>query len=163
MKKKNNRARSGVKAVKEEEEKINKIKKAESVIKKDIEKTLDFLKLKHPVAEAPKTFDQKSADALTKWAGSWAFIIGFLVFLVLWMAANVYAWMSQWDPYPFILLNLVLSCIAAIQAPIILMSQNREAHKDRLHAQYDYAVNRKAEREIQEIILTLQEIKQKMK
>jgi uncharacterized membrane protein len=99
----------------------------------------------------PTTFGQKASDALTKYAGSWGFIISFLVILVLWMAANVYAWINTWDPYPFILLNLVLSCLAAIQAPIILMSQNRQAQKDRQRAEYDYAVNRKAEREIQEI------------
>ena len=99
----------------------------------------------------PRTFGQKAADNLTRIAGSWGFIISFLVFLILWMMVNVYAWINTWDPYPFILLNLVLSCLAAIQAPIILMSQNREAQKDRQRAEYDYAVNRKAEREITEI------------
>jgi uncharacterized membrane protein len=67
------------------------------------------------------------------------------------MLVNVYAWINTWDPYPFILLNLVLSCLAAIQAPVILMSQNRAAQRDRLRAEYDYSVNRKAEREIQKI------------
>ena len=99
----------------------------------------------------PRTFGQKAADNLTRIAGSWGFIISFLVFLILWMMVNVYAWINTWDPYPFILLNLVLSCLAAIQAPIILMSQNREAQKDRQRAEYDYAVNRKAESEITEI------------
>jgi len=99
----------------------------------------------------PTTLGQKAADKITKWAGSWTFIISFLLILIIWMMANIYAWVNTWDPYPFILLNLVLSCIAAIQAPIILMSQNREAQKDRQRAEYDYAVNRKAEREIAEI------------
>lgn len=106
----------------------------------------------------PRTFGQKAADKLTQVAGSWGFIISFLIFLVLWMLVNVYAWINTWDPYPFILLNLVLSCLAAIQAPIILMSQNRESQKDRQRAEYDYAVNRKAEREIKEIKTQLNRI-----
>lgn len=106
---------------------------------------------KHPTLSQKLTIGQKSADSLAKWAGSWLFIISFFIFLLIWIALNIYAWIGEWDPYPFILLNLVLSCLAAIQAPIILMSQNREAQKDRLRSQYDYAVNRKAEREITEI------------
>ena len=102
-----------------------------------------------------RTFGQKAADILAEYAGSWGFIIGFSVFLVAWMALNVYGWLGHWDPYPFILLNLVLSCLAAIQAPIILMSQNRQSQKDRLKAEYDYLVNRRAEREVQEILKRL--------
>jgi uncharacterized membrane protein len=98
-----------------------------------------------------QTLGDKASDRLAKWAGSWTFILSFLVLLVLWMAANIYMWIERWDPYPFILLNLVLSCLAAIQAPIILMSQNRQGKKDRLKAEYDYRVNRKAEREIEEL------------
>jgi uncharacterized membrane protein len=78
------------------------------------------------------------------------------------MAANTYAWLNEWDPYPFILLNLVLSCVAALQAPIILMSQNRAAQKDRQRAEYDYAVNRRAERGIEEIKKSLGRIERKM-
>ena len=106
----------------------------------------------------PMTFGQNAADKLTKYAGSWGFIISFLVILVLWMAANIYAWVNAWDPYPFILLNLVLSCIAALQAPIILMSQNRQSQKDRQRAEYDYAVNRRAEREIKDVKTQLNRI-----
>lgn len=102
-------------------------------------------------SRTPPTLGQKAADKLALWAGSWIFILTFVVFLILWMIANIYAWLNTWDPYPFILLNLVLSCLAALQAPIILMSQNRAAEKDRQRAEYDYAVNRKSEREIQEI------------
>ncbi len=112
----------------------------------------------------PRTFGEKSADALTKVAGSWGFIIGFLVVLVLWIIVNS-SWIlfgKTWDPYPFILLNLALSCLAAIQAPIILMSQNREAQKDRQRAEYDYAVNRKAEREIQDLKKVLDRIDRKI-
>ena len=108
------------------------------------------------IFKTPRTFGQKAADAITKWAGSWTFIILFFVFLGIWMSTNgifvlKYLTGDLIDPYPFILLNLALSCLAAIQAPIILMSQNREAQKDRMKAQYDYAVNRKAEKEIREI------------
>ncbi len=105
-----------------------------------------------------RTFGQKAADNLSRWAGSWAFIISFLVFLGIWMLVNVYAWINTWDPYPFILLNLVLSCLAALQAPVILMSQNREAEKDRIKAEYDYKVNRKAEKEIEKILKKLDRI-----
>lgn len=99
-----------------------------------------------------RSFGERAADSLAKGAGSWYFIIGFLVFLGIWMAVNVYAWVGEWDPYPFILLNLVLSCLAALQAPVILMSQNRQAQKDRMKMEYDYKVNRKAERMIEEIL-----------
>ena len=99
----------------------------------------------------PTTLGQRSADKLTKLAGSWSFIISFIIIMIIWIFANVYAWIQTWDPYPFILLNLFLSCVAAIQAPIILMSQNRESQKDRQRSEYDYAVNRKAEREINQI------------
>ena len=109
------------------------------------------------------TLGQKTADALTKWGGSWVFILGFLLFLILWIMANIYAWVNAWDTYPFILLNLVLSCLAAIQAPVILMSQNRANQRDRLRADYDYDVNRKAEREIQDILKQLNRIEKKMK
>jgi len=116
----------------------------------------------HNVISGRLTFSQKAADALAKYAGSWTFIILFVIFLVFWMMANVYAWASQWDPYPFILLNLVLSCIAAIQAPIILMSQNRQAEKDRKKAEYDYLVNRKAEKGIEEILFRLKKLEKKI-
>ena len=119
--------------------------------KKELKKPTGILKsVTHP-GIIPSTYGEKASDKLTKIAGSWGFIISFLVVLVLWMAANVYAWINTWDPYPFILLNLVLSCLAAIQAPIILMSQNRQTQKDRQRSEYDYAVNRKSAREIDEI------------
>ena len=117
--------------------------------------------LKHLIS--PQTFGQRAADGIAKWAGSWTFIISFLVLLGLWMIANVYMWINQWDPYPFILLNLVLSCIAALQAPVILMSQNRQAQKDRIKAEYDYRVNRRAERGIEQILRDLENIKGKLR
>ena len=123
--------------------------KKKSVLKKNKKGMINTLA--HPSYLLPPKLGDKAADRLAKVAGSWGFIISFLLLLAGWMAANVYAWTQTWDPYPFILLNLVLSCLAAIQAPIILMSQNRAAKKDRQRAEYDYAVNRRAEREIQEI------------
>lgn len=115
------------------------------------------------VLSGKRTFGERAADNLANWAGSWTFILGFLIFLALWMAFNVYAFLNIWDPYPFILLNLVLSCIAALQAPIILMSQNRQSQKDRQKAEYDYKVNRKAERGIEEILKRLEKIERKKK
>jgi uncharacterized membrane protein len=102
-----------------------------------------------------RSFGEKAADNLAKWAGSWTFIILFFLFLGIWMIANIYAWLNTWDPYPFILLNLCLSCLAAIQAPIILMSQNRQSQKDRKKIEYDYQVNRKAEKGIETILARL--------
>jgi len=138
-------------------------------MKDEILKTLNLSKIKqHPTLVQKRTLGQKAADALTKWMGSWFFIIVFVVFLIMWMFVNAYFLMQYkigepWDPYPFILLNLVLSCLAAVQAPIILMSQNREAQKDRIRAEYDYAVNRRAEREIQDIKRQLLRIERKLK
>ncbi len=134
---------------------------------KDFKLESPFLKIAHPTFKIPRTFGQRASDRLTRGAGSWTFIILFLIFIVLWMAANVYFFIQYslgkpWDPYPFILLNLVLSCLAAIQAPVILMSQNRTSQKDRLRAQYDYAVNRKAEKEIQEVKKQLDRIEKIM-
>lgn len=96
-------------------------------------------------AKEQKTLGERMADRLTAGAGSWTFILAFLGFIVIWMTVNVVAAFQHWDPYPFILLNLVLSCVAAIQAPIILMSQNREEARDRWRAEADYEVNLKAE------------------
>src|SRR3989344_3258817 len=112
------------------------------------------------------TIGQKAADILTKFAGSWTFIIIFGLILILWVITNGY-FLIKWyqgafDPYPFILLNLFLSCLAAIQAPIILMSQNREGERDRIRMHYDYAVNRKAEKEIRELQKDISDIKRKM-
>ena len=124
-----------------------------------------FFELEHSTFRIPRTFGQRAADGLTKWAGSWTFIISVFVILFFWIAINTY-WLvfgRSWDPYPFILLNFILSTLAAIQAPIILMSQNRENHRDRLRAQYDYAVNRKAEKEIQELRKQLDRIEKKLK
>ncbi|WP_191086029.1 DUF1003 domain-containing protein [Roseococcus microcysteis] len=92
---------------------------------------------------------QRIADAVTALIGSWRFIIIQSVLLALWIAGNVIAYANAWDPYPFILLNLLLSFQAAYTAPIIMMSQNRQAELDRRHAEHDYRVNVKAELEIE--------------
>ena len=91
------------------------------------------------------TLGQRAADAIAKFAGSWAFIFSFVAVLVLWMVINVILAAKAFDPYPFILLNLVLSCVAAIQAPLIMMSQNRQEAKDRERAENDFKVNLKSE------------------
>ncbi|EOA3439889.1 DUF1003 domain-containing protein [Enterococcus hirae] len=95
------------------------------------------------------TFGQKSADAIAKFGGSWPFIFLFVVILGSWILLNTLHFLGlSFDRYPFILLNLVLSCLAAIQAPIIMMSQNRQATRDRIAADHDYQTNLKAELEI---------------
>ena len=91
------------------------------------------------------TLGQRAADTIAKFAGSWAFIFSFTGVLVFWMVVNVILAAKAFDPYPFILLNLVLSCVAAIQAPLIMMSQNRQEEKDRRRAENDYKVNLKTE------------------
>ena len=95
------------------------------------------------------SFGEKIADKVATFGGSWPFIILFSIFLLLWIGINVWWFKNQgFDPYPFILLNLILSCIAAMQAPIIMMSQNRQEEKDRIRAQNDYMINLKSEVEI---------------
>ena len=106
----------------------------------------------NPTEEKAKyTLGQRAADAIAKFAGSWAFIFSFTGGLVLWMVVNTVLAVRAFDPYPFILLNLVLSCIAAIQAPLIMMSQNRQEEKDRRRAENDYQVNLKTEIMIEDL------------
>ena len=97
------------------------------------------------------TVGQRAADAIAKFAGSWAFIFSFSAVLALWMIVNILLAVKAFDPYPFILLNLVLSCVAAIQAPLIMMSQNRQEEKDRRRAENDYKVNLKTEIMIEDL------------
>ncbi len=105
------------------------------------------------------SFADRSADRLAKVAGSWGFIFGMAIFIFIWMWLNVTAFIGNWDPWPFILLNLTLSSLAVFQAPIILMSQNRAADIDRRRSEYDYKIDRKTQREIQEIKKELKSIK----
>jgi uncharacterized membrane protein len=97
------------------------------------------------------TRGDKLADKLASFAGSWVFICSFLFVLVLWIIGNVLLTIRSFDPFPFILLNLILSCIAAMQAPVIMMSQNRQEAKDRLRSKNDYRVNMKSEFLIEEL------------
>lgn len=102
------------------------------------------------------------ADAMARVGGSWVFIVGFLLFLVIWTAGNAFLLTRDaFDPYPFIFLNLILSMLAAIQAPIIMMSQNRQAARDRLDAAHDYEVNLKAEIEIMALHEKLDELRRR--
>ena len=95
------------------------------------------------------TFGERIADQVASFGGSWTFIIFFFLFILGWMIINTWLLITQkFDPFPFILLNLILSCLAAIQAPIIMMSQNRQEQKDRKRGEHDYKVNLKAELEI---------------
>lgn len=101
------------------------------------------------VIEEQLSVGDRIADGVARFGGSWAFIISFLIVLVIYTWVNVSLGRSAWDPYPFILLNLFLSMLAAIQAPVIMMSQNRQDAKDRLRSELDYEVNRRSEGEIQ--------------
>ncbi len=142
---------------------MRKKKEEKAKIKKDIPE-----KLNHPNFRLARTFGQRAADWISKWAGSWTFILSFFVFITIWMCLNIYLLIEYkigkpWDPYPFILLNLVLSCLAAIQAPVILMSQNRMAQRDRLKAEFDYRINKKTEKGVREIKNLLLNKKRKRK
>ncbi len=102
-------------------------------------------------ADENMTFGDKCADKLAEKAGSWKFIIIFVVFLIIWIIVNGLLLLNAVDPFPFILLNLVLSCIAALQAPIIMMSQNRQAKKDRDRSHNDYMIDLKSELILEEL------------
>ena len=138
-------------------------KKLINEILKDVENDIDDEEMLHILIEkkisknmdkkvkAKYSIGDKAADHIAKFAGSWRFIFIFLSILIIWMVFNVIAAINAFDPYPFILLNLVLSCIAAIQAPLILMSQNRQEEGDRARAENDYEVNLKNEFIIEDI------------
>jgi len=126
-------------------------------IAEEDEEVLHML-LKEPVSknaisehDSRLTKGQKAADELAKFAGSWSFIIIFFVILALWIGLNSLFLAKPFDVYPFILMNLILSCLAAIQAPVIMMSQNRQEEKDRLRAKNDYKVNLKSEIIVEDI------------
>jgi len=114
----------------------------------------------HPLFSQNLTLGQRASEFISEFGGSWTFIIIFMAFLLFWMFINTWIFYNRgFDPYPFILLNLVLSCLAAIQAPIILMAQNRQTIRDRIDASYDHQINRKAEREIQRVQKDLHNIR----
>ena len=112
----------------------------------DDELTELLLENKISVSDNKKiTFGQRASDKLAEFAGSWFFIIAFTLFLLIWVLINVYFLKNPFDPYPIIMLNLVLSCVAAIQAPLIMMSQKRQEQKDRERAEDDFKINLKCE------------------
>lgn len=153
--------------------KHNKNKLVKEILDQDLDKIdldeLMELLTSEPLAididkqeENKKTFQDRLADGVTRVTGSWGFIISFLVFLLLWMLLNYFE-VIKIDPYPFILLNLLLSCIAALQAPIIMMSQNREAKKDSLRSLNDYKTDLKSELIVEVLQEEIKEIKDKQK
>lgn len=128
------------------------LKKLQEIVAESIkEEELIINNLLHPPTDVLSR-GQRLSDRVARFGGSWKFIISFIVILVVWILFNILSPAKDgFDPYPFILLNLVLSCIAAIQAPVIMMSQNRQEEKDRKRAENDYLVNLKAELEIRSL------------
>jgi uncharacterized membrane protein len=114
------------------------------------------------VIEERLTTGDRIADAVARFGGSWSFIISFAVVLVVYATLNIVLATRAWDPYPFILLNLFLSMLAAVQAPVIMMSQNRQDAKDRLRSELDFAVNRKAEAEIIQLAAKLNRLEDRL-
>lgn len=108
------------------------------------------------------TFGQRAADRVTTFCGSWTFIIAVLTYIAIWITLNMIGWRFHWDPWPFIILNLTLSCLAALQAPVILMSQNRTNERDRLSQRYDYLVDRKTSRDVDLILKKVDAIQRKL-
>jgi len=128
------------------------LKKLQNIVKESIAaEELSIKNLLHP-PEEQLTTGQKISDKVARFGGSWRFIIFFMIFLLVWILFNVVA-LGHWkfDPYPFILMNLILSSIAALQAPIIMMSQNRQEEKDRKQNENDYLINLKAEMQIRSL------------
>jgi len=114
--------------------------------------------------QSSQTISDKVADKIAKFGGSWKFIISFIVLIFIWMIFNTWFFIDNkgpFDPYPYILLNLVLSCLAAIQAPIIMMSQNRQAKRDRLKSDYEYTTNLKAELEVRQLNAKIDQLMKK--
>lgn len=108
--------------------------------------------------QEPERFSQKAADAMARFAGSWSFILIFSAFMAVWMGINLYALTNPFDPYPFILLNLVLSCISSVQSPLIMMSQNRQSETDRKRAALDHRIHLKNELIIEDLHKKLDEL-----
>ena len=134
------------------EKEAGQIGKLHEIVEESIRDEESILeKLLHPTAEV-LTPGQSLADKVARFGGSWTFIIAFLFVLFVWIAFNAMVIDNLiFDPYPFILMNLILSCIAALQAPVIMMSQNRQEEKDRQRAQNDYIINLKAELEVRSL------------
>lgn len=134
------------KLIKQESSGLNKLEK--SIVEKISGNKIISTNIE-PELDEKLTIGQRIADKVAEFGGSWAFIISFTFFIIFWMGINIWFLTRPFDPYPFILLNLVLSTLAAIQAPIIMMSQNRQEQKDRLRGEHDFQINLKSEIEIQ--------------
>jgi uncharacterized membrane protein len=134
--------------LKSQNEHLNKL---HEIVQQSIkEEDLIINRLQHPNEKL--SFSQRLSDSIARFGGSWKFIITFGVVLFLWILVNaIFLGSKAFDPYPFILMNLILSCIAALQAPVIMMSQNRQEEKDRMRSENDYMVNLKAEIEIRSL------------
>ncbi len=137
---------------------VKMLLKKEELNDQDEEELIDLL-IEQPLSididkqeEAKKTFGDHVADKVSEKAGSWGFIIGFTAFLAFWIIMNGVLMINPIDPYPFILLNLLLSCLAALQAPVIMMSQNRQAEKDSLRNQNDYRIDLKSELILEDLV-----------
>lgn len=145
------------KTMKTDDKKIEKQQQEEEIdklIQKSLSKNINKLQTEQ------LTFGNKVADKLADFAGSWKFIISFLVIIIIWISVNSWIMLFQpFDPYPFILLNLILSCIAALQAPIIMMSQKRQETKDRLRSEHDFDVDVKTETLVEHLVKELKDIK----
>lgn len=132
----------------------------------EVKKVEDLASMRHSknineIHEGALSFGDRIADRIADMAGSWAFIISFVTVLLLWIGANsIQLLFRPFDPFPFILLNLVLSCVAALQAPIIMMSQNRQETKDRIRAEHDYEINLKSEILIEEVLNRLNKLQE---
>ena len=134
------------------EEEIGELSKLEKEVLESFEKSEILAKNVEPEIDETLSFGQKVADKIASFGGSWTFILSFLFFIGLWMFTNVYLLFTKpFDPYPFILLNLILSCLAALQAPVIMMSQHRQETRDRQRSEHDYQINLKAELEIRQL------------
>ncbi len=129
----------------------DQLKKLNSIVVKSIEEEKLISQKLYELDEKNPAFSSKIADSVAAFGGSWKFILSFIAFLVIWMIINVLILQKPFDPFPFILLNLFLSAIAAVQAPIIMMSQNRKEDKDRQRATSDYLINLKAEIEVRNL------------
>ena len=127
------------------------LKKLNDIVIESIEEEKILSQKLYESEEKDKPLSARLADKVASFGGSWKFIISFLLFMLIWIGVNIYLATKPFDPYPFILLNLLLSTIAALQAPVILMSQNRKEEKDRKRAINDYLVNLKAEIEIRNL------------
>ena len=157
MEKKNEKKNNNVDNKNRKKELVKMLLKKEELNDQDEEELIDLL-IEQPLSididkqeEAKKTFGDHVADKVSEKAGSWGFIIGFTAFLAFWIIMNGVLMINPIDPYPFILLNLLLSCLAALQAPVIMMSQNRQAEKDSLRNQNDYRIDLKSELILEEL------------